>query len=92
MLQVEYAFGDISDLVNNPEFRLGGDLGDDRLGLAVLDFQKAAKGTDMEADGQRLFDKVSEVSTFATRHPKTEDLQIKVKELGDLIAEIKARL
>jgi hypothetical protein len=69
-----------------------GDLGDDRLGPAVVRFQQSVKGTALEADADRLARKVTEVSTLASKRPSIDQLRKSVKELEDVVAEIKKKL
>jgi hypothetical protein len=51
-----------------------GDLGDDRLGLAVVEFQKSVKGTSLEADADQLAKKITEVTTLASKRPPVAKL------------------
>jgi hypothetical protein len=69
-----------------------GDLGDDRLGLAMVEFQKSVAGTPLQADAEKLAKKINEVSTLASRRPPLAKLRTAVKELEDVVAEVKKKL
>lgn len=69
-----------------------GDLGDDRLGFAMVEFQKSVAGTPLEADAKRLAQKINEVSTLASKRPPIAKLRTAVKELEDIVADVKKKL
>ena len=88
--QVEGAVDDIHQNVSSKYY--SGDLGDDRLGIAVSAFQKSVAGTELEADVNKLVSKVTEVSTLGSRRPKKDALLKAVKELVDAVADVKKKL
>jgi len=88
--QVEGAVDDIYQNVSSKYY--SGDLGDDRLGIAVTAFQKSVAGTELEADVNKLVSKVTEVSTLGSRRPKKDALIKAAKELVDAVAEVKKKL
>ena len=88
--QVEGAVEDINQNVSSKYY--SGDLGDDRLGIAVSAFQKSVAGTELEADVNKLVSKVTEVSTLGSTRPKKDVLLKSVKELVDAVAEVKKKL
>lgn len=88
--QIENSVQDMQDSVLRDDF--AGELGDDRLGFAVVAFQESVAGTNLEADAKKLADKVFEVSSLAGRQPPLEELRAAVKELEDVVAEIKKKL
>ena len=88
--QVEGAVEDIHQNVASKYY--SGDLGDDRLGIAVSAFQKSVAGTELEADVNKLVSKVTEVSTLGSTRPKKEALLKSVKELVDAVADVKKKL
>ena len=69
-----------------------GDLGNDQLGWATVEFQKSVKGTPLEADADKLAKKITEVSTLASQRPPLPKLQAAVKELEGVVAEVKKKL
>jgi len=69
-----------------------GDLGDDRLGWATVEFQKSVKGTPLEADADKLARKITEVSTLASQRPPLAKLKTAVQELEAVVAEVKKKL
>lgn len=88
--QIEGAVEDINMNVSGKYY--SGDLGDDRLGMALNAFQKSVEGTKLEEDVKKLANKVTEVSTLASKRPKIDQLRAKVKELVDVVAEVKKKL
>jgi hypothetical protein len=88
--QVEGAVQDMHTNVFGKYY--SGDLGDDRLGFAMVEFQKSVKGTALEADAERLARKITEVSTLASKRPPIAKLRTAVKELEDVVAEVKKKL
>ncbi len=88
--QVEGAVDDIHQNVASKYY--SGDLGDDRLGIAVSAFQKSVAGTNIEADVNKLVSKVTEVSTLGSTRPKKDALLKAVKELVDEVAAVKKKL
>ena len=88
--QVEGAVEDIHQNVASKYY--SGDLGDDRLGIAVSAFQKSVAGTELEADVNKLVSKVTEVSTLGSTRPKKDALLKAVKELVDAVADVKKKL
>lgn len=89
-VQIEGAVEDIHTNVFGNYY--SGDLGDDQLGLAVASFQKSVAGTALEPDAERLARKVTEVSTLAGKRPPIAKLRTAVKELEDVVAEVKKKL
>ncbi len=74
------------------EAHYSGTLGDDSLGPAVLAFQKSVKGTALEADAEKLAQKITEVTTLASKRPPLAKLRPAVQELKDVVAQIKKKL
>lgn len=88
--QIEGAVADIDMNVSGKYF--SGDLGDDRLGMAVSAFQKSVAGTKLEEDVNKLAAKVTEVSTLASKRPKIDKLRASVKELVAAVEDVKKKL
>ncbi|HZN36613.1 MAG TPA: hypothetical protein VFB80_22440 [Pirellulaceae bacterium] len=88
--QIEGAVGDMHANVFGG--RYSGDLGNDQLGFAMVEFQKSVKGTALEADGERLARKITEVTTLGSQRPPIAKLRTAVKELEDMVADIKKKL
>lgn len=88
--QIEGAVEDIKSNVASKYY--SGDLGDDRLGMALAAFEKSVAGTSIESDVKKLSTKVTEVSTLASKRPKIEKLRAAVQELSDAVAEVKKKL
>src|SRR5262245_13173969 len=88
--QVEGAVQDMHTNVFGKYY--SGDLGDDRLGFAMVEFQKSVKGTPLEADADKLARKITEVSTLASKRPPIAKLRTAVKELEDVVADVKKKL
>ena len=88
--QIEGAVGDMHTNVFGG--RYSGDLGSDQLGFAMVEFQKSVKGTPLEADGQRLAQKITEVTTLGSQRPPIARLRTAVKELEDVVADVKKKL
>ena len=89
-VQIEGAVEDIHTNVSGRYY--SGDLGDDRLGSAVARFQKSVAGTPLEPDAEKLARKVTEVSTLAGKRPPMAKLRTAVKELVDVVADVKKKL
>lgn len=88
--QIEGAVEDIKTNVSSKYY--SGDLGDDRLGMALAAYEKSVAGTDLEAEVKKLSSKVTEVSTLAAKRPKIEKLRAAVQELADAVTEFKKKL
>ncbi len=88
--QIEGAVEDIKTNVSSKYY--SGDLGDDRLGMALAAFEKSVAGSSLEADVKKLSSKVTEVSTLASKRPKIDKLRSAVQELSDMVAEVKGKL
>lgn len=88
--QIEGAVQDIDMNVSGKYY--SGELGDDRLGMALAAFQKSVAGTKLEPDVQKLAAKVTEVSTLASKRPKIDKLRASVKELVKAVEEVKAKM
>ena len=88
--QIEGAVADMNMSVSGKHF--SGDLGDDRLGMAVASFQKSVAGTELEPVVKKLATKVTEVSTLASKRPKIDKLRAAVKELVTAVEEVKKQL
>lgn len=88
--QIEGAVADIDMNVSGPHFT--GDIGDDRLGMSVADFQKSVAGTELEEVTNKLAAKVTEVSTLASKRPKIDKLRAAVKELVKAVEDVKMKL
>lgn len=88
--QIEGAVEDIKSNVSSKYY--SGDLGDDRLGMALAAFEKSVAGTGLESEVKKLSSKVTEVSTLASKRPKIEKLRAAVQELSDAVAEVKKKL
>ena len=89
-VQIEGAVQDMHTNVFGKYY--SGDLGDDRLGFAMIEFQKSVKGTALEADAEKLARKINQVSTLASKRPPIAKLRTAVKELEDVVAEVKKKL
>jgi hypothetical protein len=88
--QIEGAVGDMHTNVFGG--RYSGELGGDQLGFAMVEFQKSVKGTALEADGERLARKVTEVTTLGSQRPPIAKLRTAVQELEVMVADIKKKL
>ena len=88
--QIEGAVEDIKMNVSSKYY--SGDLGDDRLGMALAAFEKSVVGTALEAEVKKLSSKVTEVSTLASKRPKIDKLRTAVDELATAVAEFKKKL
>jgi hypothetical protein len=88
--QIEGAVEDIKMNVSSKYY--SGDLGDDRLGMALATFEKSVAGTALEPEVKKLSSKVTEVSTLASKRPKIDKLRAAVQELSDAVAEFKKKL
>lgn len=89
-VQIEGAVEDMHTSVFGGHY--SGDLGDDRLGFAMIEFLKSVKGTPLEADADKLARKITEVSTLASQRPPLAKLKTAVQELEDVVAEVKKKL
>ena len=85
--------GGVQDMETNVASKFySGDLGEDRLGPALTNFQKSVAGTPVAADVDKMIKKFTEVSTLGSKRPKKDVLLKAVKELSTMVAEIKKKL
>lgn len=88
--QIEGVIQDIEMNVSSKHY--SGDLGEDRLGPLLTNFQQKVAGSSVEAEVDKLVKKLTEVSTLASKRPKIDALRKSVKELTDAMQEVKKKL
>ncbi len=89
-VQVEGAIEDMHMNVNSKHY--SGDLGDDRLGMAMSTMLDNVKGTDLETDAKNLATKITEVTTLASKRPPIAKLRSAVNELKTAMEDVKKKV
>jgi len=84
--------GGVGDIHTNVNGKYSGELGNDQLGFAMTAFQKAAKGTKLEADADKIVAKYTELGELAAKRPSLDKLKKAVQELKDMVDETKKKM
>ena len=89
-VQVEGAIQDIHANVSSKYY--SGDLGDDRLGMAISRMLESVKGTELESYANELAKKITEVTTLASKRPPIAKLRTAVDELKTAMEVVKKKM
>ena len=85
---IKSGINDMEMDINNVHYHPGDELGSDSFANTLINWVEESKGTEIEAESQKLLDTYREVEAMAGRRASADELKPKVAELKTALEEI----